>query len=90
VQLDAAPAEPRRERRRQRRRGVDDEDVAGGEEPGEVAKSRVGQRAVGAPRDQQGDVGAVRPALLGRLGRLERRCGGVLDQGAATASSEPT
>jgi hypothetical protein len=89
VKLDLALAEPRVEGRGQRGGRVDHEDVAGRQELREVAEARVAQRAVAPVGDEQGDVAAAGPALLGRLGRLDRRCVELVDQGAATARSEP-
>ena len=56
----------RLERRGNRPRGVDDEEVARVEEPGQVACGRVLDRAVGAG-DEQPHAVALEPAGLGRL-----------------------
>ena len=61
----------RRKGRSERRRRVDDDEVAGREEPWEVGEVAVDNRVAGTVGDEQTDVVAGEPSRLGRLVRLE-------------------
>src|SRR5262249_53148319 len=86
VHLDLRPVRPsRRNRGRERRGDVDDEQVAGLERVGQLAKAGVDDSLLGATGDDQADVVAGDAAYLGRLSRFE--CGGKLKRGSAHAGT---
>jgi hypothetical protein len=72
VQVDrSAVGAPRRQRGRQRRRRVDDEQVSGREDGGQVEHARVREATARAVGHEHADLVAAQPARLGRLAGLQ-------------------